>query len=136
MRFKTIEYRFKRNSLQKVGRVSSFSLGNAKIIDHTFGAAAKQEPAIFFQKDMVLALGVRTQKKKDTDLVSFCFGSPCRGMKFKTIKYRFEQNSLQKVGRVSSFSLGNVKTIDHTFGAAAKQEPAIFFHKDMVLALG
>ena len=45
MKFKTIEYRFERNSLHEVGRVpSEFTV--AKVIDHTAGVAAKQEPAV------------------------------------------------------------------------------------------
>ena len=44
--------------------------------------------------------------------------------KLKMIDYRFKQNSLHKVGRVSSFSLENAMSLDHTTGVVAVQEPA------------
>ena len=54
MKFKMIGYHFKRNSLHKVGRVSSFALGKTKIIDHTTGADTKCEPASLQRKLTVL----------------------------------------------------------------------------------
>ena len=80
MKFKTIEYRFERNSLHEVGRVpSEFTV--AKVIDHTAGVAAKQEPAVAgeFQH------WERQNKKTRTEFVSFCFGSECWGTRLKTI---------------------------------------------------
>ena len=44
-------------------------------------------------------------------------------MKFKTIGYRFERNSLHEVGRVAS-KPGVAKAIDHTTGVAPEVEPA------------
>ena len=41
--------------------------------------------------------------KKALAFASAFFGSPCWGMRFKTIEYRFKRNSLNQVGKVMSF---------------------------------